>query len=348
MLLCSLIFLWLLYMKKTMLVICPLELVFVHFACYWYCIHFVSHPVSSTSKCGFLAVLYRLNFVMTGPRGRLPHPGRGGGVSPPNVSEQICWSWFREWNVSFWWRDRECSHGKLEQREESIHEQRDFLQSCGFRCHGFTSFYTRQGQGFFWPESRQRLIWWHRNDNCFVFEDGSSVHVVSWIFLVFSHAESRCSSLQSSPPVFSILADGSHTEGWTGHPAGGVSFWGMTGNKLKGSGRMHQSYATSRRRTFVVRTPPSTDDGQTPGVAAAIAWPFEAGWENPGREDKHAQSRLAFSSSEDRGLVFAVRCSGPEALPPCGRGSRRLVLAVHGLTKFRLLWVYFMGFCDLV
>ena len=126
MLLCSLIFLWLLYMKKTMLVICPLELVFVHFACYWYCIHFVSHPVSSTSKCGFLAVLYRLNFVMTGPRGRLPHPGEGG-VSPPNVSEQICWSWFREWNVIFWWRDTECSHGKLEQREESIHEQRDFL-----------------------------------------------------------------------------------------------------------------------------------------------------------------------------------------------------------------------------
>ena len=56
------------------------------------------------------------------------------------------------------------------------------LQSCGFRCHGLTSFYTRQGQGFFWPESRQRPIWWHRNDNCFVFEDGSSVHVVSWIF----------------------------------------------------------------------------------------------------------------------------------------------------------------------
>ena len=82
----------------------------------------------------------------------------------------------------------------------------------------------------------------------------------------------------------------------------------------------------------------------TPGVAAAIAWPFEAGWEDPDREDQHTQSRLAFSSSEDRGLVFAVRRSGPEALPPCGRGSRRSVLAVHGLTKFRLLWVYFMGF----
>lgn len=36
----------------------------------------------------------------------------------------------------------------------------------------------------------------------------------------------------------------------------------MTGNKLKGSGRMHQSYATSRRRTFVVRTPPQRTTGK--------------------------------------------------------------------------------------
>ena len=36
----------------------------------------------------------------------------------------------------------------------------------------------------------------------------------------------------------------------------------MTGNKLKGSGRMHQSYATSRRRTFVVQTPPQRTTGK--------------------------------------------------------------------------------------
>lgn len=27
-------------------------------------------------------------------------------------------------------------------------------------------------QGFVWQERRRRHIWWYRNDNCYVFEDG--------------------------------------------------------------------------------------------------------------------------------------------------------------------------------
>ena len=50
-------------------------------------------------------------------------------------------------------------------------------------------------QGFFWPEPRQRQIWWHRNDNCFIFEAGSS-------FCIFFHVHH-------------------HIEDWTGRPAGG-------------------------------------------------------------------------------------------------------------------------------
>ena len=42
------------------------------------------------------------------------------------------------------------------------------LASCSNVC--------LQCQGLLWRERRHRHIWWHRNDNCFIFEDGSPLH----------------------------------------------------------------------------------------------------------------------------------------------------------------------------
>lgn len=55
-----------------------------------------------------------------------------------------------------------------------------------------------QCQGFLWQERRHRHIWWHCNDYCFVFEDGSP--------FAFS----------------STFITHHHVEDWTGRPAGGV------------------------------------------------------------------------------------------------------------------------------
>ena len=71
------------------------------------------------------------------------------------------------------------------------------LASCSNVC--------LQRQGFLWQERRRRDIWWHRSDNCYIFEDGSPLH-----FLWHSH--------HSSPYI----------EVWTAPRAGGVSLWSMT------------------------------------------------------------------------------------------------------------------------
>jgi len=58
-----------------------------------------------------------------------------------------------------------------------------------------------QCQGLLWQERRHRHIWWHRNDNCFVFED-------------------------RSPFAFSLtFTTHDHVEDWS--PAGGVSLCGV-------------------------------------------------------------------------------------------------------------------------
>ena len=158
---------------------------------------------------------------MTGPRGRPPHPGEGG-LARPTFQRKFAEA-DSESEMSSSDEGTGSAHtGNLNNARSLSMNNATPCKVAAFVVMASPLFTRAKAKGFFWPESRQRPIWWHRNDNCFVFEDGSSVHVVSWIFLVFSHAESRCSSLQSSPPVFSILADGSHTEGWTGHPAGGV------------------------------------------------------------------------------------------------------------------------------